>query len=66
MAAAHKVLSNCRANLPNQDSNTFIKFIKIAYGLNSVTVTEECAVKLYILLQSYIRSRIGTFQLDKV
>jgi hypothetical protein len=61
MRAAHRILSDCRASLSSENSSTFIKFIKIAYGVANVTVSEDEAVKLYVLVQSFIRTQIGNY-----
>lgn len=40
--------------------------MKIAFSLASVTITEEAAIKLYIVVQKALRTRIGEMQLDRM
>jgi hypothetical protein len=65
IGSLHRVLCNCRLLLTPDDSLTFIKFVRIAFNIQSVSVTEEAAVRLYISLQKTIRSRVGNRQLDR-
>jgi hypothetical protein len=39
MGALHKILCNCRILLKPEESMTFLKFVRIAYNLQSVSVT---------------------------
>lgn len=64
VGALHKILCNCRLLLRPEDSLTFLKYVQIAFSLQSVTVNEEAAVRLYISLQKEIRARVGNKRLD--
>ena len=41
-----------------------MKFVRIAYGLDNVAVSEAMAMKLYTRLQYELKKNIGVNQLD--
>lgn len=59
MRALFAILSNVQTKFEEEESFTFRKFMKITYDIESVSIFEQSAVKLFIKIQVSLRGRIG-------
>jgi hypothetical protein len=57
--ALFTILSNVHNKFEEEDSFTFRKFVKIAYAIESASVFEQAAIRLYIKILTSLRGRIG-------
>lgn len=57
--ALFAILSNVHTKFEEEESFTFRKFMKITYDIESVSIFEQSAVKLFIKIQVSLRGRIG-------
>lgn len=56
-------LLHCRFKLQPDNSDTFLKFLTVAYSLNDTTITENEAVALYIGVMKYLYGKNITMEI---
>lgn len=66
MSALYSFLCRCRTHLAPEDSNTFLKFVRLVFGISNTSVPEEAAIKLYLSIQKALKTKIGEKRLDRV
>lgn len=56
------MLINCRVHLEPENSEIFLKFIRVVYGLGNVTITKNEAINLYVNVMKYLYGKSITLE----